>query len=183
MHNSSQERGSGLDKTAELDMSGKRWKLSLGAKLMPGLMKKKMFHCSNICCAKQKDKFLLPGGVGLQLRRTDPQMYFSKKEFRRPGWGLLTVAPATTNCPGIQSREGGSQWSNVREETGGGKRKCWTTRSWSGNQFGKVYGKARHTESSSTQSSAQPKASFVFSSRTRMTGWRPAPAIHTGSHR
>lgn len=74
---------------------------------MPGFMKKKMFRCSNICCAKQKDKFLLPGGVRLQLQRTDPHMYFSKKEFRRPGWGLLTVALATTNRPGIQSREWG----------------------------------------------------------------------------
>lgn len=119
-----------------------------------------MFHSSNICCAKQKDKFLLPGGVRLQLQRTDPQMYFSKKEFRRPGWGLLTVALPTANCPGIQNREwgGGSQWSKVREETGGGKRKCWTYKVmvrkpiWQGIWKSKAYRIKHHTQQSAAQS-------------------------------
>lgn len=169
---------SGLDKIVKLYVSGKSWKWSLWAQQMPGLIEKKV-SSSNICCAKQT--FKLPGGVMLQLQNLDPLNVLFQKEFQETRVGSPDCSsgyPITAlGFKWRKKKKKTSQWSRVRQETGGGKRKCWTTRSWSGNQFGKAYGKARHIESRATWRDAQPKASFVSSSSPRTTGWRPAPDI------
>lgn len=87
------------------------------------------------------------------------KMHFSKKNFRRPRVGSSSGGSITT--VGFMWKKNPDD-QKQRQETGGGKGKCWTTRSWSGNQFGEVCGKPAHIESSTTYSSAQSKGSFVF---------------------